>query len=395
VMRTAIQADLNTGAVQYGGHIPEGSLVRFCSPNILETIKHTIEQIQGFRGHSDSAGADAVLLFDCAIRSQSFGSYMRKEIEVINQLWRAPVAGFCSWGEIGRSRGAACGFHNTVISLVLLRDREKINYTANRTYSDEQIEDIVESFPPEISVDELQREIIQLRKQKSRLSHFLHLTSEDLEQERRKSEELLLNILPASIADRLKIGERTIADRFNEVTIVFADLVGFTPLAGSMDADRLVQVLNRLFSSFDELAHKHGVEKIKTIGDAYMAVAGLPEPDARHALRAFRFAVGMLKIIHKFNERYHMDIQLRVGLNSGPVVAGVIGKRKFSYDLWGDAVNIASRMESHGIPGSIHLSDSTFQHLKQLPDLQPRGEIEVKGRGPMQTYLYSLSLDNR
>ena len=388
IMRTAIQMMPETGAVLFGGAVPEGALVRFCSPNIVETIKHTIDQLQAFKGDERESGADAVLLFDCAIRSRSFGRYMEKEIQVIRELWNAPMVGFCSWGEIGNGPGEACGFHNTVISTVIVRGRDSAGSTGARNYSVDQVQSFVEGVDPAADLTALRAELSELRKQKHMLSNFLHMTSEDLEAEQRKSEELLLNILPGPIAERLKAGAHSIADGVDSATILFADLVGFTKMSSGMAAGRLVRLLNVLFSSFDELARKYGVEKIKTIGDAYMAVAGLPEARADHAQRALRLANGLLKVVEKFNQRFDTNLEIRIGLNSGPVVAGVIGKHKFSYDLWGDAVNVASRMESSGVPGRIQVSESTHKLLKDSAHFEERGPVEIKGKGTMRTFLF-------
>lgn len=398
VMRTAIQVDGERGAVIYGGNIPEGSRVRFCSPNLVETIKHTVKQLQSFRAGVleppptgdpiDLSSVDAVILFDCAIRSRSFGPYMRKEIQVIRELWDVPLVGFSSWGEIGNTPGRACGLHNTVISTVLIREKGKPPRDRPPVdYSDDEVEHLLGNFAHDATIESLKRELLQVRKEKTVLSHFLHLSSDDLERERKRSDELLLNILPEPVADRLKKGERTIADSTDAATILFADIVGFTPLSGCMSPSELVKILNQLFSAFDDLAHQCGVEKIKTIGDAYMAVAGLPEPHPDHAERALRLARGLLEIMRGFNAEHDTDLALRIGLNTGPVVAGVIGKRKFTYDLWGDAVNVASRMESHGVPGRIHLTESTYRLLKEAHSFECRGEIAVKGLGAMKTYL--------
>lgn len=400
VMRTAIQVDEGRRAVHFGGSIPQGAWVRFCSPNIVETIKHTVEQLQSFRAGTlemprsgdpiDLSSVDAIILFDCAIRSRSFGSYMRKELQVIHELWDVPLVGFSSWGEIGNMPGGVCGLHNTVISTVLIREKgRQAASSPTAEYSDEQVEHLIDGFAAKATVESLERELAQIRKQKTTLSHFLHLTHDDLERERKRSDELLLNILPAPIAGRLKGGERTIADSADAATILFADIVGFTGLSNSMSARELVELLNSLFSSFDEHVRECGVEKIKTIGDAYMAVAGLPEPHPDHAERALRLARGLLGIIQVFNETNDTELDLRIGLNTGPVVAGVIDKHKFSYDLWGDAVNVASRMESHGLPGRIHLTESTYRLLEHKHAFECRGAIEVKGKGAMKTYLYA------
>ena len=210
-----------------------------------------------------------------------------------------------------------------------------------------------------------------------------------LRKEQEKSEALLLNILPRSIADQLKDVEhdRLIADEFEQVTVMFADLVGFTPLSGTLTPEALVTMLNGLFTKFDELAEELGVEKIKTLGDAYMAATGLPLPMDEHAEVMALMALRMVETLHAYNREHDIDLNLRIGLHSGKVVAGVIGKNKFIYDLWGDTVNIASRMESHGVPGSIQISESSQALLKDRFRTEPRGEIEVKGKGQMSTWL--------
>ena len=210
-----------------------------------------------------------------------------------------------------------------------------------------------------------------------------------IEKQRDENQQLLLNILPEPIADRLKSGETTIADSFASVSVIFADLVGFTPYAAARPANQVVETLGYIFTEFDEAAEKLGLEKIKTIGDAYMAVAGLPIRSEDHAAAVARFGLAMLDIIHRFNEDNGTDFNVRVGINSGPVLAGVIGKHKFVYDLWGDTVNVASRMESHGVPGTVHISKSTWDALRFEGgfEAEERGEIEIKGRGTMPTFL--------
>ncbi len=207
-----------------------------------------------------------------------------------------------------------------------------------------------------------------------------------LQVEQEKSERLLLNILPAVIAERLKSGESPIADSFPEVTVLFADLVGFTELASRISPANLVQVLNEIFSAFDELAEKHGLEKIKTIGDNYMIVGGLPIPREDHAEAVAAMALDLQIQMKNFNAARGTDLGMRIGIHTGPVVAGIIGQKKFSYDLWGDTVNIASRMESSGEPGQIQASDVVYQKLKDIFAFAKRGRIEIKGKGEMVTY---------
>jgi adenylate cyclase len=208
-----------------------------------------------------------------------------------------------------------------------------------------------------------------------------------LEIEKEKSERLLLNILPAAIATRLKHGERRIAERFAGVTVLFADVVDFVSMANKIEPEVLVSLLNDLFSRFDQLAGHHGLEKIKTIGDSYLLVGGLPERRPDHAEVVASMALAMLGALEEFNRDREMRLRLRIGLNSGPVVAGVIGRQKFSYDLWGSTVNLASRMQSSGLPGCIQVSATTRELLDGKFQLSPRGTIACKGMGDVPTFL--------
>ncbi len=214
-------------------------------------------------------------------------------------------------------------------------------------------------------------------------------TATALATEQKKSEKLLLNILPQSIAQRLKQKHQPIADAFEEVTVLFADIVGFTQLSTQMPPQELVQLLNQIFSAFDARVEQLGLEKIKTIGDAYMVVGGLPKPRPDHAEAIVVLAQQMQAEIEAFNQRTGCSLSIRIGINSGPVVAGVIGTKKFIYDLWGDTVNVASRMESHGQPGRIHISESTQQLIGDRYATQSRGTIQVKGKGATMTYWLS------
>ena len=216
---------------------------------------------------------------------------------------------------------------------------------------------------------------------------------EALRNEQEQSDRLLLNILPQLIAERLKEEQSTIADSFDEVTVLFADLVGFTELASRLSPTQLVELLNQIFSAFDELSQGYGLEKIKTIGDAYMVVGGLPKPRRDHAEAIAQMALDMQKIISHFNTQNNQALSIRIGINTGPVVAGVIGIKKFSYDLWGDTVNTASRMESQGKANRIQVTEETYKRLKDKFVLEDRGEIPVKGKGKMQTYFLIGKID--
>jgi class 3 adenylate cyclase len=204
------------------------------------------------------------------------------------------------------------------------------------------------------------------------------LYEREAERERERSERLLRNVLPATIAERLKEEAGPIADHHAEATVLFADIAGFTAMSTQMPPGELVTMLNAVFTQFDQLAREHGVEKIKTIGDAYMAVAGLPDPAPDHLERVADLALAM---------RDRASLPIRIGIDTGPVVAGVIGESRFIYDLWGDAVTTASRMESHGMPGAIQVTDAVRERLADRYVFADRGEIDVKGRGRMRTWL--------
>jgi class 3 adenylate cyclase len=211
-----------------------------------------------------------------------------------------------------------------------------------------------------------------------------------IENKNRENEELLLNVLPAPIANRLRSGEEGIADGFAEVTVAFADIVGFTQLTSDMPPHEVVTLLNGLFSRFDAAAQDLGIEKIKTVGDAYMAVCGLPMPAPDHAERMVRMAIRMVHITREHAMEHNASLKLRVGVNTGPVVAGVIGKSKYIYDLWGDTVNLASRMEAGGVPDSVQVTRAVYERLKDQFVFEPRGAIEVKGKGKVEAWLLRL-----
>ena len=207
-----------------------------------------------------------------------------------------------------------------------------------------------------------------------------------LKLQQEQTEKLLLNILPKPIAERLQKEQKLIADHFDDVSVLFADLVGFTEFCAQKTPTQLVEILNGIFSEFDRLSELHGLEKIKTIGDAYMVVGGLPTPREDHSEAIALLALDMQAALRRFNVTIGENFQLRIGLHSGSVVAGIIGISKFSYDLWGDTVNIASRMESNGLPGKIQVTAGTYERLKEQFVFEERGQILVKGKGKMLTY---------
>lgn len=215
------------------------------------------------------------------------------------------------------------------------------------------------------------------------LRHFI----QGMAAERRKSELLILNVLPSSVARRLKAGERPLADRFEHAGILFADIVGFTPISEEVEPDALVDFLDELFTQFDDVTERWGLEKIKTVGDAYIVLAGVPELGSGDIEALADAALEMRDLVKDVRLPNGAPLQVRIGMDVGPVVAGVIGTRKFAYDLWGDSVNTASRMESSGIPGEIQVTERAYQHLAGRYRFQARGPIEVKGKGVISTYL--------
>jgi adenylate cyclase len=208
--------------------------------------------------------------------------------------------------------------------------------------------------------------------------------------EHARSERLLLNVLPAPISARLKRDEGVIADRFPEATVLFADIEAFTPRSARLEPEAVVGLLDDMFSEFDRLVEQRSLEKIKTIGDAYMVAGGIPVPRADHCEAVADLALAMLAESHRRED----DLRLRIGFDTGPVVAGVIGRRRFIYDLWGDTVNTASRMESHGVPGAIQVTSRVHERLRDRYVFEPRGTIEVKGKGPTATWLLLRRLES-
>jgi len=201
-----------------------------------------------------------------------------------------------------------------------------------------------------------------------------------------RSERLLLNVLPPEIAERLKRQEYPIADRFDEVTVLFADMVGFTERSAAEPPEVTVGVLNAFLTAFDQLADRHRLRPIRTIGDSYLVVGGLPVPRPDHAEAVADMALDMLAEVKVLNARNGWAVSFRIGVNTGPAMAAVVGHHRFTYDVWSDAVNIASRMESSGTPGRVQVAEETYRRLRSRYDFEPRGQIEVKGKGAMTTY---------
>jgi adenylate cyclase len=227
---------------------------------------------------------------------------------------------------------------------------------------------------------------IEASLERKRLRDRERAFTNELKVEKGKTEALLLNILPESIVRRIRQGEIEIADRFPEATILFSDLVGFTNLASRYSPGQIVEILNRLFSAFDALAKRLKLEKIKTIGDAYMVAGGLPEQNPGHAIAVADMALGMIDAVRETGKHFGENLEARIGIHSGEVVAGLIGQHRSIYDVWGDTVNTASRLESSGLPNRIQISETTYQRVKDTFCCELRGQVEVKGKGTMETY---------
>lgn len=255
----------------------------------------------------------------------------------------------------------------------LNKQRQQVHFYSDSVQRNDELGEVMAAFQ-----DMFDRIYTEIEQRKS--------VEKCLREEQEKSERLLLNIFPEPIAERLKQGQQNIADEFTEVTILFADIVGFTELSTRVPPDKLVIMLNDIFSRFDRLTETWGLEKIKTIGDAYMVVGGLPNRSAKHAEAVAEMALAMQQEMQLFASKYEETCSLRIGIHTGPVIAGVIGVKKFVYDLWGDTVNVASRMESHGFPGCIQVTATTYDFLRERYHLEKRGQIAVKGRGEMVTY---------
>jgi class 3 adenylate cyclase len=397
VVRNVMYADIEKKAIIYGGNVPEGAHIQFASPDIAQVIEQCIGQIDSFKQEVQIDTVAGIVLFSCAARHQSLGPLIKKEVELIRKIWNAPLAGFFSYGEIGNDINGKCEFNNNTLTLVLFvntgdakpgrMDLHQVEKEIIKTMADLELDAGLKAESHLLS------KFDRARKEKRILLNFLHRTSEDLDQamdiirlEREKSEKLLLNILPPPIAERLKQKEDIIADSFNDVSILFSDIVGFTTLSSKITPEELVSVLNEIFGRFDTLAEKYGLEKIKTIGDAYLVVSGLPLPRPDHADALARMALDMRVQLAELKITRKHGLEIRIGLHAGPVVAGVIGHKKFAYDLWGDAVNTASRMESHSIPGHIHCSADLYEKLKDKFEFEKRSTIQVKGKGDMETY---------
>ncbi|MCB1174105.1 MAG: FIST C-terminal domain-containing protein [Leptospiraceae bacterium] len=306
---------------------------------------------------------EGVFVYSCATRRRQLDHVAAHELRPFQNI--APLSGFLTGGEYYHTSARNIAIDQTMTILSLSE--------APLERSERKIE--IPEAAERKTIDAMLA-----------IQTLVQRMTEELELEQARSENLLLNVLPRSIANRLKAGENTIAERYNDATVLFADIVGFTELSSRQSPESVVKVLNEVFSAFDILVEKYGLEKIKTIGDAYMVAGGIPEPLPDHALRSAQLALDMLSVTGQLHDEGLDYLNIRIGLHSGPIVAGVLGSKKFAYDLWGDTVNIASRMESAGRPGQIQVSATVYERLRETFSFDDRGLIEIKGKGSMQTY---------
>ena len=352
-------------SIQYSGIVNEGEIVQFGLGDADIILNEAYHGAKRLVKHYP----EAIYIYTCATRPLMLSHVTKNELIPYKSI--APLSGFFTNTEYYhyKNNHYSLGKTMTIFGLSEVKPEDRAGL-------------------PEI---EINSGIMDEGKLTSMLAmtNMLERMTGELEIEHKRSEDLLLNILPAPIAEILKKGNRTIADKIDDVTILFADLVGFTKLASKEDPEKLVKILNQMFSIFDILTERYNLEKIKTIGDAYFVAGGVPLPVENHTELTMKFGIEMLKTIKDFRIQYYPDLDLRIGIHCGPVMAGVLGTRKFTYDLWGDTVNTASRMESHGVPGRIHVSERVYTRLKSRYTFDPPRLMEIKGKGKMNTYLLS------
>ena len=353
-------------SILYSGILNEGDIVQFGLGDTDVILDEAYREAKRLVKQYP----ESIYIYTCATRPLMLSHLTGDELIPFKNI--APIAGFFTNTEYYhyRDKHYSLGKTMTIFGLSEIKPEERANL-------------------PEI---EITSGMVNEKKLTSLLAmtNMLQRMTGELEIEHKRSEDLLLNILPAPIAKILKKGNQTIADKIDDVTILFADLVGFTKLASKEEPEKLVKILNEMFSIFDILIEKYNLEKIKTIGDAYFVAGGAPTPLDNHTELTVKFAIEMLNTIKDFRTQYYDEFDLRIGIHCGPVIAGVLGTKKFTYDLWGDTVNIASRMESHGVPGRIHVSEQVYNRLKEDYNFDPPRLMDIKGKGEMNTYLLSL-----
>ena len=383
-LRAPLVWDEEEGAATFLGSVPEGSTVQIAMASTEEILDGTSASVQeALNGFPKQSRPEGALISACAVRNFLLGTRTASEIERIKEGLGpdVPITGFYAYGEFAPLGGSATPkFHNETCVTVLIGT--VTDDTALPAVSDAERQN--RTLRKRLDRAELKTQALETLQDQN--SNLMRALMADLDEERAKSEELLLNILPAPIAERLKIEQGVIADRYESVSVLFSDIVGFTPLSENLTPEEMVEWLNEVYSAVDAMVTEHGVEKIRTIGDGYMCAAGVPVPREDHATILTNLALAMKAHFEELAPVHGHKADFRIGINSGPVVGGVIGTLKFQYDIWGDTVNTAARMESHGVPGRIHISPATYALIQDSYVCEPRGPIEIKGKGTMETW---------
>jgi class 3 adenylate cyclase len=421
IIRSPFFYEEDSGAITYNGDIPLNAQIQLARGSQDDILNGARDAARTLKKRAGGRPLDALLCFSCAGRKLMLGLDTKREIEILlgelaeGSAAPPPVNGFYTYGEIGAFDSSrrdlnSTKFHNTTLVLCGL-----MSVPAPAAAITPSPPSAIEPASGDARLTEILAENEKLKQEVSRLNRAVQRMerraelmdkvwrgkeqvnaalysdverlSQELEAEKRKVDSLVTNMLPSAIAERLKASGGTIAESFEQATVLFADLVGFTALSEKLLPEKLVTVLNDLFSAFDDLAERYHVEKIKTIGDAYMVAGGIPEPRRDHALLVAAMSLDMQNAVSDFARRLNLPLTIRVGIHSGPVIAGVIGKKKFVYDLWGDTVNTAARLQSHGIPGRIQVSEATYSRLCDDFELEERGLVPVKDKGNMRTWL--------
>ncbi len=421
-LRVPTDYDVNTGSISFPVDMPKGAQIQITESNRDRAIEDIQNSVGSMLRGTDHFKPDFALVFSCDIRKNILGTRATEEIESIKQLLPPgiPIIGFYTRGEIAPLGDSSQSMvhHCTLVMLmvqVAAHNRDaKPDYTGytlpeqhcptSFAHLKNEIIHHVDFLQRKFDREHYYRESLELNKEVN-INIFKRLNQElqeknlelerlyrDLDREKEKSEALLLNILPKNIAEQLKQKGAVTPEYHPSITIFFSDIVSFTAISGDLSPARLVDELNYLFSSYDRILEKWGLEKLRTIGDSYLCACGLFDADMPHAYNTVMAAIEMQAFMAGHNRQrdgaYGMPWLLRIGINTGPLVAGVIGKKKFAYEIWGDAVNVASRLESTCEPGKINISQATYDMVRQYSELsfEPRGKISVKNRGELEMY---------
>ncbi|MCB9569036.1 MAG: FIST C-terminal domain-containing protein [Myxococcales bacterium] len=409
-----------SGEVSYSAAVPDGAEVQLCEYVRPEVIDDTASTVAAARDDLEG-GAAGALVFSCAVRKQVLGTRISAECQILReQLPRVPFAGFYAYGEIAPLvAGGPAFYHNATMITLLLGERPDAEEAEAAAEAAEPLADAATPRPaPTLASDALARKLARSESYRARLEETRELQmamlrtisaeidaarrqiaaqnaelrrlNEELAREQRKSEELLLNILPREVADELRRTGRVEPVYYDAVSVLFTDFAGFTRIARTMSPAELLAELDFYFSAFDAIIDRHGLEKLKTIGDAYMCAGGIPAPCEGHAIRAVEAAwemqAFMAEVAAARAASGRAAWELRIGVHTGPLMAGVIGQKKFAYDIWGDTVNIASRLESTGAPGRINISAATHAEVRGAFECEHRGRLAAKNAGEIDMY---------